>query len=109
MAYPSAVANFKEADYPAALNSAGLDHLVGKLDMQKRWDKKLSEDEQDALAFARVQLQRPDWLLIDEVLDSMEDTTHERVIDMLARGLKKTGVIHIGKTEAHDHIFFVRF
>lgn len=105
MAYPSAVANFKEADYPAALKSAGLDHLVGKLDMQKRWDKKLSEDEQDALAFARVQLQRPDWLLIDEALDSMEESTHARVLDMLAKDLKKTGVIHIGKAEAHDHIF----
>ncbi len=105
MAYPSAVDSFDAAEYPVALKRAGLDNLVGKLDMQKRWDKKLSEDEQQALAFARVRLQKPDWLLIDEVLDSIEDTTHERVVDMLAKDLKQTGVIHIGRREAHDHVF----
>jgi vitamin B12/bleomycin/antimicrobial peptide transport system ATP-binding/permease protein len=105
MAYPSAVASFDEKEYPAALKSAGLDNLIGKLDMQKRWDKKLSDDEQHALAFARVYLQKPQWLLIDEVLDSIEDSTHERVVDMLAKDLKDTGVIHIGKSEAHDHVF----
>src|SRR4030095_12648788 len=82
-----------------------LENLQGKLDMQKRWDKKLSDDEQQALAFARVRLQKPEWLLIDEVLDSMDEPTHEKVVAMLAKDLKKTGVIHIGKKEAHDHVF----
>ena len=105
MAYPAAVASFEASEFPVALKRAGLDNLIGKLDMQKRWDKKLSDDEQAALAFARVRLHRPQWLLIDEVLDSIEDSTHERVIDMLAKDLKETGVIHIGKGEAHDHVF----
>ncbi|WP_119389751.1 ABC transporter ATP-binding protein/permease [Taklimakanibacter lacteus] len=105
MAYPAVVKGFAEAEFPAALKSAGLDNLIGKLDMQKRWDKKLSDDEQQALAFARVRLHKPQWLLIDEVLDSMEDSTYERVVAMLAQDLKQTGVIHIGKAEAHDHVF----
>src|SRR5262249_43943259 len=46
MAYPSLVEGFKPDDFAAALKSVGLDHLQGKLDMQKRWDKKLSDDEQ---------------------------------------------------------------
>lgn len=105
LAYPSAVASFEPPEYEAALKRVGLDNLLPKLDMQKRWDKKLSEDEQHALAFARVRLQKPDWLLIDEVLDSIEQATHQRVVEMLAKELKQTGVIHIGKAEAHDHIF----
>jgi putative ATP-binding cassette transporter len=105
MAYPSAVESFEPAEFTAALKSVGLDHLQSKLDMQKRWDKKLSDDEQQALAFARVRLQKPEWLLIDEVLDSMDEPTHEKAMAMLAKDLKKTGVIHIGKKEEHDHIF----
>jgi putative ATP-binding cassette transporter len=105
MAYPSAVGNFDPAEFTAALKAVGLDGLLGKLDMHKRWDKKLSDDEQHALAFARVRLQKPDWLLIDEALDSIEHATHQRVVEMLAKELKHTGVIHIGKAEAHDHLF----
>jgi putative ATP-binding cassette transporter len=105
MAYPSAVNSFAPPEFEAALKRVGLDNLVSKLDLQKRWDKKLSDDEQQALAFARVSLQKPDWLLVDEALDSIEEDTHKRVINMLAKDLKQTGVIHIGKTEAHDHVF----
>ena len=105
LAYPSAVASFEAPEFDAALKSTGLDNLIPKLDKQKRWDKKLSDDEQQALAFARVQLHKPEWLLIDEVLDSIDEATHQRVVDMLAKDLKKTGIIHIGKAEAHDHIF----
>ncbi len=105
MAYPSAVDSFEPDEFAAALKSVGLDNLQGKLDMQKRWDKKLSDDEQQALGFARVRLQKPEWLLIDEVLDSMDEPTHEKVMAMLAKDLKKTGIIHIGKKEKHDHIF----
>jgi putative ATP-binding cassette transporter len=105
MAYPSAVDKFDAKEFPAALKAVGLDGLEGKLDMHKRWDKKLSEDEQHALAFARVRLQKPDWLLVDEALDSIEEATHKRVVEMLAKELKHTGVIHIGKEQAHDHLF----
>lgn len=105
MAYPSAVDSFEPPEFEAALKRVGLDNFISKLDMQKRWDKKLSEDEQHALAFARVRLQKPQWLLIDEVLDSIEPATHDRVIEMLAKDLKQTAVIHIGNAEAHDHVF----
>ncbi|TMJ35516.1 MAG: ABC transporter ATP-binding protein/permease [Alphaproteobacteria bacterium] len=105
LAYPSAVADFEAPDFEAALKSTGLDDLIPKLDNQNRWDKKLSDDQQQAIAFARVRLHKPQWLLIDEVLDTLDDRTHERICALLAKDLKKTGVIHIGKTETHDHIF----
>jgi len=105
LAYPSAVGDFKPEQFEEALKSTGLDDLIRRLDQQKRWDKKLDDDEQQALAFARVRMQKPKWLLIDEVLDSVDDETHERIVAMLARDLKDTGIIHVGKAEAHDHIF----
>lgn len=105
IAYPSAVGDFEPRQFEDALKSVGLESLIPKLDLRKRWDKKLDDDEQQALAFARVRLHNPQWLLIDEVLDAVDGDTHERIVAMLGRDLKRTGIIHVGKAESHDHIF----
>ena len=105
LAYPSATAAFDAAAYAKALARLKLDRLVPLLDVSRRWDHELSEDEQQTLAFARVVLHAPPWILIDEVLDSLEDDARQAVLDILAEDLEHTGVIHIGRAEAHDHLF----
>jgi putative ATP-binding cassette transporter len=105
LAYPSATAAFDAAAYAKALSRLKLDRLVPLLDVSRRWDHELSEDEQQTLAFARVVLHAPPWILIDEVLDALEDDARQAVLDIFARDLQHTGVIHIGRAEAHDHLF----
>jgi len=75
------------------------------LDVSRRWDRELSEDEQQTVAFARSLLHAPAWLLIDEVLDALDDDARERVVDLLSKDLPRTGIIHIGRADAHDHLF----
>ena len=53
----------------------------------RRWDRELSQDEQSALAFARIVLQAPAWVLIDDTFGSLDDETLERVIDVFAHEL----------------------
>jgi putative ATP-binding cassette transporter len=105
LAYPSATAAFDAAAYAKALARLKLDRLVPLLDVSRRWDHELSEDEQQTLAFARVVLHAPPWILIDEVLDALEDDARQAVLDIFAEDLEHTGVIHIGRAEAHDHLF----
>ena len=105
LAYPSAVTTFDDTAYIAALKRVGLETFEAMLDTSKRWDHDLTEDEQQSLAFARLTLHRPAWALIDEVLDSVADETHERFVDILGTDLKDTGVLHIGKSNEHDHLF----
>jgi len=105
LAYPSATAAFDAAAYAKALARLKLDRLVPLLDVSRRWDHELSEDEQQTLAFARVVLHAPPWILIDEVLDALEDDARQAVLDIFAEDLKHTGVIHIGRSDAHDHLF----
>ena len=105
LAYPSATAAFDAAAYAKALARLKLDRLVPLLDVSRRWDHELSEDEQQTLAFARVVLHAPPWVLIDEVLDAMEDDARQAVLDIFAKDLEHTGVIHIGRADAHDHLF----
>ena len=44
----------------------------------RRWDRELSQDEQLALAFARILLQDPPWVLIDDTFGSLDDEALER-------------------------------
>ena len=68
----------------------------------QRWDRELSDDEQQTLAFARVVLHAPPWVLIDEVLDSLDEDARHACWIFSRRNLQHTGIIHIGRA-AHDH------
>jgi putative ATP-binding cassette transporter len=105
LAYPFAAAKFDTATFTHALESVGLDRLIPALDTTQRWEHELNEDEQQAVAFGRVVLHRPPWLLIDEVLDSLDEDNLQRIAAIFAQELPQTAVIHIGRAQAHDHIF----
>jgi putative ATP-binding cassette transporter len=105
LAYPSATEAFQAAAYANALVRLKLERLVPLLDVSRRWDHELSDDEQQTLAFARVVLHAPPWVLIDEVLDSLDEDARRCILDLFVKDLQRTGVIHIGRADAHDHLF----
>lgn len=105
LAYPSAVGQFKAGNYSAALARLGLEGLEPLLDVSKRWDHELNEDEQQRLAFATLLLHAPHWVLIDEVLDGLDEESLQRVKDVLTTDLRSTGVVYIGREETRDHLF----
>jgi putative ATP-binding cassette transporter len=105
LAYPLKPESFAADACAQALQRLGLERLVPLLDVSRRWDRELSEDEQLALAFARVLLQAPEWLLIDGVFGSLDGETLERVIEVFNHELARTGVIHIGGAQARDPLF----
>ena len=103
LAYPSPVANFAAEAFPHALERLGLDRLVPMLDQSRRWDRILGEGEKQSLAFARAVIHAPSWLLIEEVLDTLDDDTRQRVSDVIVKDLAGSGVIHIGSQ--HSDLF----
>lgn len=105
LAYPAKVETFEAPAFEHSLVRMGLQRLVPMLDDTRRWDRELSEDEQLSLAFARIVLQAPPWVLIDDTFGSLDGETLERVIDVFANELERTSVIHIGSAEARDPLF----
>jgi vitamin B12/bleomycin/antimicrobial peptide transport system ATP-binding/permease protein len=105
LAYPLKPDGFDADACARALLRLGLERLVPLLDVVRRWDRELSEDEQLALAFARVLLQAPAWVLIDDVFGSLDGDTLERVIEVFGEELGRTGVVHIGGAQARDPLF----
>jgi putative ATP-binding cassette transporter len=106
LAYPFEVDRFEDSVYARALARLGLGRLVNFLEVTRRWDRELSQDEQLGLAFARILLQAPAWLLIDDMLGSLDDQAMERVVDIFTNDLERTSVIHIGRAaQARDPLF----
>ena len=105
LAYPSGVAQFEAHDYSAALRRLGLDRLVPLLDESRRWDHELNEDEQQAIAFARLLLHAPGWILVDEALDFIAMDTRERIREVFAHELAHSGVIYIGRADPKGDFF----
>jgi vitamin B12/bleomycin/antimicrobial peptide transport system ATP-binding/permease protein len=106
LAYPLEAERFDEATYTRALSRLGLGRLCNLLDVTRRWDRELSQDEQLGLAFARILLQAPPWLLIDDMLGSLDDEALERVVDIFSKELEHTTLIHVGRAaQARDPLF----
>jgi len=106
LAYPLKVENFGDGAFAHALARLGLERLVPMLDVTRRWDRELSQDEQLCLAFSRILLQTPRWALIDDALGALDDEALERVIDVLANELEGTTVINIGRAaQARDPLY----
>jgi putative ATP-binding cassette transporter len=105
LAYPASETAYGDEQFIAALKSAGLDRLSSSLDLVERWDRELSDDEQQLLVFARILLNKPHWVVIDEAFDAMDEETRQRIFTLFNDDLKGTTIIHIGRPETSDHFF----
>jgi putative ATP-binding cassette transporter len=81
-----------------ALTAVGLDRYVDRLDEVERWDRLLDKEEEAALQVANAVLRKPDWLIMDDVLEGLEQETRERLIDVLSR-LEGSTLVYIGRSE----------
>jgi vitamin B12/bleomycin/antimicrobial peptide transport system ATP-binding/permease protein len=106
LAYPLETDRFPEEAFARSLNRLGLDRLVPLLNETRRWDRELSQDEQLGLAMARIVMQAPPWLLMDDMLGGLDDQAMERMVDIFSNELGHTSIIHIGRAaQARDPLF----
>lgn len=105
LAYPTTMQDFTTEACLRALERVGLHRLCPLLDTSRRWDISLTEGEHHSLAFARVLLHAPRWLIIDEALEALEDEQRPQVIELLTKDLSQTGILYIGRAVAQDGLF----
>lgn len=83
VAYPDQGNRFDDASIEAALKAVGLPRLASCIDDSERWDKLLSSDEQQCLAFARALVHRPAWMVLDDATSALDIAQTRRVFDAL--------------------------
>ncbi len=102
IAYPLDIKKFSDEALENLLQRAGLGRLSASLDRVARWDRALTDDERQCLAFARLILQQPKWIVIDGALDGLDAEAYERIRDMLNGELKDAAIVHLGKPHLHE-------
>jgi putative ATP-binding cassette transporter len=105
--YPAAAERFDHTAVATALDRVGLRHLVIALDREERWDKDLSLEEQQRLAFARLLLNRPRWVLLDDALGALDEEHRQLMLSIFDHELADTAVVSIGRSPAR-HGFYDR-
>lgn len=99
LSYPNPAAGFSDEDIREALEAVGLSRLTENLDDARYWAQELSPGEQQRLAFARMLLQKPDWLFLDEATSAVDEPGEQALYTLLRSRLPRAGVISVGHRE----------
>jgi putative ATP-binding cassette transporter len=106
--YPHDPAAHSNAEIAAALEKAGLDALVPRLEETAAWERRLSGGEQQRLAVARALLVKPRWLFLDEATASLDPAAERTLYTTLRRELPGTAILSIAHrpavAEFHDRV-----
>jgi len=105
ISYPAEPGRFDDAAVRAALMRVGLGHLVPALENEQRWDKELPVEEQQRLAFARLLLHQPHWVLIDDAMGALDQEHRQLMLSIFEHELADAAVISIGRSPANDGFY----
>ncbi len=93
--YPAAMDAHSDQDIARALTDAGLAGLIGELDLDMNWGQRLSGGEQQRLAMARVLLNRPEWLFLDEATANLDPQGEAELYRIVRERLPHTAIMSI--------------
>jgi putative ATP-binding cassette transporter len=105
LAYPDPPDTYDEARVTEALAAVGLADLPSRIDEGERWDRRLNDSEKQLLAFARVILRRPRWVVFNRAFASLEPSVRERIRAAFQERGVDFGVIYIGQAEDQRNFF----
>jgi putative ATP-binding cassette transporter len=96
VSYPARLGTFDDVRLANALKAVGLAEWADRLDEEAHWNRMLSLGEQQRLAIARVLLQEPDYLFLDEATASLDEAAEASLYRLLQERLKGMTIISIG-------------
>jgi len=105
VSYPAEPGHFDDLAVRAALERVDLGHLAPALDRAERWDRQLSLDEQQRMAFARLLLHEPRWVVLDDAIGALDEDHRRLVLSIFERELTGATLIRLGRDPAPDGIW----
>jgi vitamin B12/bleomycin/antimicrobial peptide transport system ATP-binding/permease protein len=90
------------------LRDVRLEHLIPRLQETASWSEQFSPGEQQRIAFARVLLQKPDWVFLDESTSMLDLANEEHLYRLLHTQLPNCSIVSVGHRPSldvfHDHV-----
>jgi putative ATP-binding cassette transporter len=105
LAYPASPSAFTEQEFLTSLGRMRLSHLSQELDRGARWDMELTDPEQQGLAFARLLLHKPRWVVVDEAIGSLAPETRKALFEIFENELAATALVCISGPQAQDKFY----
>lgn len=96
LSYPSDQETFTDAQCREALQLCQLGDYAAHLTESSHWARRLSPGEQQRVAFARVLLQAPDVVFLDEVSSALDTKTEAMLYQTLIDRLPDTSIVSVG-------------
>ena len=93
--YPKTKAAFDQAEVEKMLEQVGQKALITQLFRVDAWEDVLSNEQQQYLGLVRALLHRPQWIFIQESLDSLPPNDEAKMLKLLAKELPHTGILTI--------------
>jgi len=95
LCYPDDAAEMPDEKLIAALDEVSLGHLGTRLNEDIDWSKTLSPGEQQRVAFARVLLQQPALIFLDESTSALDEGQEFTLYRLLRTRLPKTIMVSV--------------
>jgi putative ATP-binding cassette transporter len=95
LSYPVSAETYDLRAMQYALECAGIAWLIPRLNETDVWDRVLTTRAQQRLGFARVFLQQPSWIFIEEATDAFDEKSEDGIMEILHSELPNATVITI--------------
>lgn len=82
------------------LKICDLEKFIDRLDESRNWSHELSLGEQQLVAFARVLINKPEWLFMDEATSALDEAHEKLVYIKIPEYLPHTSFVSIGHRES---------
>ncbi|WP_342639639.1 ABC transporter ATP-binding protein/permease [Proteus faecis] len=92
LAYPCQPNQFSAKEYEEALHLVGLDKIKNQLSLETDWTTRLSGGEQQRLIFARLLLNKPELILLDETTSALDEQNALNMLMLLKQHLPTAGI-----------------
>ena len=97
-----------ESQLEKILRDVHLEHLIPRLHETATWSEQCSPGELQRIAFARVLLQKPDWVFLDESTSMLDLANEEHLYRLLSSALPNCSIVSVGHRPSldvyHDHV-----
>lgn len=106
--FPDKVDEETDKKLEKILKDCHLENLIPRLHEKASWSEQLSPGEQQRVAFARVLLQKPDWIFMDESTSMLDLENEKYLYQLLKTHLPHCSIVSVGHRpsldEFHDNV-----
>jgi len=105
LCYPQQADHYDTAELHHALECAGVAWLVPRLDETDDWNHVLPLRAQQRLSTARLFLQQPPWVFLEDTTEAFDAKGEAEIMEMLRHELPNTALLCVSRHSSLEHFF----